>query len=70
MKLLKNLSSSVRGGLLKQKLQVCMLSFYGKSATLMTFEGLMNRGTNGWMIKQTNKEDFGLISTNFIPNIN
>ena len=47
VKLLKNLSSSVRGGLLKQKMQCMHVNFYGKSAPLMAFEGLMNRGTNG-----------------------
>ena len=49
VKLLKNLSSSVRS-LLKQKLHV---NFYGKSAPLIVFEGLMNRGKNGWMTKRT-----------------
>ena len=47
VKLLKNLSSSVRGGLLKQKLHCMYVNIYGKSASLMAFEGLMNRGTNG-----------------------
>ena len=43
----KSAQQCQRRSFLKQILQCMHVIFYGKSAPLMTFEGLMNRGTNG-----------------------
>ena len=60
-----------RWSLLKQKLQCMHVNFYGKSAPLLAFQGLMIRGANGWMNKQTNGRKFGYFGliSNIIPNI-
>ena len=47
----KSVQQCQRRSLLKQKLQYMHVNFYGKSAPLMAFEGLMNR----WMNEYTNK---------------
>ena len=56
----KSVQQCQRRNLLKQKLQCMHVNFYGKSAPLMTFEGLMKR--DKWM----NEYDSFLISASIL----